>query len=371
MLGIAAAWATVAGCSSMHGDGGGGGGGGADAAMQVTVDASTHHADASTPPGDSGSDVPIVPAFYVATDGSDSAAGTLDAPFATFARAQTAMRASSTIKTTYVRKGSYTLSNIASCTCGLDLEAADAGETFSYYPPDGVNSADLDAGSTSASTGLVVAVYVAGENITIDGLAIHNFAYAGINSNGGANNLVIKNNDIYNGYYASNNSNPGGISITDAGSATISHNVIHDIAMLGSSVIASSAHPNISGLLVTGNVVYNTCTANADCGGIYVQDVTATQTNLRVTDNYVHDGNTFAQPGSERRRRHLRRRLHVEPDGVGQRGHWPQRQQHAHGPRRQQRALPRQPHRSVDVRWPRRGVPDLGRDRLHQRGDDR
>jgi hypothetical protein len=278
----------VSGCSTPHGEGG------------HLADASTPTADAPATPADAkatddgGSNVPIVPAFYVSTSGSDSDAGTVAAPFATLAKAQAAMQASSTIKTTYLRAGSYKLSSISSCTCGLNLGTADAGETWSYYPPDGVDSADLDGGSTSASTGIVVAVYVSGSNITIDGLSIHNFAYAGINSNGGADHLVIENNLIFNGYYASNNSNPGGIALTDSASATISHNVIHDIAMLGSSVVASSTNPNISNLLITGNVVYNTCTANADCGAIYVQDVTATQTNLRITNNYVHDGNTFA-----------------------------------------------------------------------------
>ena len=74
------------------------------------------------------------------------------------------------------------------------------------------------------------------------------------------------------------------------------HNVIHDMAMFGVSV--SNVNGNISNLLVTGNVVYNTCTANADCGALYVQDVTTTATNLQFTNNYIHDGNTFAALGS-------------------------------------------------------------------------
>jgi hypothetical protein len=76
---------------------------------------------------DGGMTVPIVPAFYVATNGNDSNYGSLASPFATLGRAQTAMQGSSSIKTTYVRAGSYQLPTIASCggsSCGLNLVAA-------------------------------------------------------------------------------------------------------------------------------------------------------------------------------------------------------------------------------------------------------
>ncbi len=145
--------------------------------------------------GEGGTTVPIVPAFYVAKNGSDSNDGSLASPFATLGRAQTAMQGSATLKTTYVRAGSYQLPTITSCggtSCGLNLVAADDGETWSYYPPDGVDSADLSGGSTSNGTGLVVAVYVSASHVTFDGLSIHDFQYAGINSQGGADHLVVE-----------------------------------------------------------------------------------------------------------------------------------------------------------------------------------
>lgn len=255
--------------------------------------------DAATSDAADGGTVMIVPAFYVSTTGSDGNAGTLAAPFASLAKAQGAMQASSSIKTTYIRAGSYTLPTIASCggsSCGLNLTGADDGETWSYYPPDGVDSADLSGGSTSSTTGLVVAVSIGANNITIDGLSIHDFEYAGISSGGGVNNLLVQNSLIFNGYYASGSSNPGGISCYGCANTTISHNVIHDMAMFGVSI--SNVNGNISNLLVTGNVVYNTCTQIADCGALYVQDTTATATNIQLTDNYIHDGNTFATLGS-------------------------------------------------------------------------
>ncbi len=264
------------------------------------ADSGLPSADSAAPAVDSGMPPTIVPAFYVSTSGDDTNAGTLMAPFLTLGAAQTAMRASSTIKTTYIRAGSYTLPTLDcgnNTSCGFNLGGPDDGETWSYYPPDGVDSADFTGGSTSSSTGLVIAMSVSAPNVTINGLSIHNFQYAGIGSGGGATNLTVENNVIFNGYTATNSSNPAGISCYSCGNATISHNVIHDMAMFGVSMSTANG-VDISNLLVTGNVVYNTCTANADCGALYVQDVTAAATNIRLTNNYVHDGNTFAGLGS-------------------------------------------------------------------------
>src|SRR5690348_15438 len=95
--------------------------------------------------------VPLAPGFYVATNGNDHNPGTLSQPFATLARAQEAMQGSS-IKTTYIRGGTYKPAPIAgSCMNGkgsgssVQLKrGADEGETWSVYPPDGYNSAILD-----------------------------------------------------------------------------------------------------------------------------------------------------------------------------------------------------------------------------------
>ena len=247
--------------------------------------------DAGAPPLDAGSSPPIVPAFYVATDGNDSNAGTVAAPFATFAKAQAAMQASSSIKTTYIRKGSYSLAQT------LGLGAADDGETWSYYPPDGVDSASLSGGATGSSNGLSTVISVGNTNhLTIDGLTIRDFQYAGIDSGGGTNNLLVENSVLFNGFTQTNSSNPAGISCYGCANTIISHNVIHDIAQFG--VSFSNVNGDISNLLVTGNVFYDTCDANADCGAVYVQDTKAIATNIRLTDNYIHDGNTFAALGS-------------------------------------------------------------------------
>jgi hypothetical protein len=130
-------------------------------------------------------------------------------------------------------------------------------------------------------------------NVTINGLSLHNFQYAGVASLGGAGGLVVENNLIFNGYYSGGPaSNAAGITCYGCANSRISHNVIHDIADFG--VSFGNVNGNISGLLITGNVLYNTCTAVSDCGSIYVQDTSATATNLQIIDNFVRDGNAFA-----------------------------------------------------------------------------
>jgi hypothetical protein len=238
-------------------------------------------------------------AFYVATTGNDSNPGTLAQPFATLPRAQAAMQASST-KTTYIRAGSYAPAAVSSnCggngfNCALDLGSADTGEQWSYYPPDGVNSADFTGGSTAKGNGLFVLIDADNTtNVTINGLSLHNFQFAAVASIGGASGLVVENNLVFNGYYFGGpDNNAAGIMCYGCATSTVSHNVIHDIADFG--ISWSNVNGNISGLLITGNVLYNTCTSSSDCGSIYIQDGSATATNMQITNNFVRDGNTFA-----------------------------------------------------------------------------
>lgn len=269
-------------------------------AITVTVIA-TNGGGSSAPSVSAPTSAVVLLAFYVATTGNDSNAGTVGAPFLTLHKAQLAMQGGST-KATYIRAGTYTMPTVTNCggqgtTCGLDLEgSADNGETWSYYPPDGVDSAILDCGSTSSSTGLYDCIYHSVTTLTINGLTIKKFKYGGVDSSGGSSNVTLTNNIITNGYTPGGSGNPGAITCYGCGTFTITNNVIHDIAAFGISVV--NVNGSISNLNVANNVVYLTCTATSDCGGIYAQDTTATATNLKWTNNFVRDANAFATHGS-------------------------------------------------------------------------
>lgn len=241
----------------------------------------------------------IVPAFYVAVNGNDSNAGTLALPFLTLGKCQTAMRGSG-IKTCYIRAGNYTPTGVACGTnsCGVQMSSSDNGETWSYYPPDGYNNADISGGSTASGNGLWEIFDVSNTtNVTINGLSIHDFDFAGIAAGGGTFSLVIKNNIIFNGFFivAAGPQNAGGFMCYGCANSTFSHNVVHDIASFG--ISNNNVNGDMSNWLVTGNVLYNICTQIQDCGAIYSQDTNATATNIQWTNNYIRDGSTFAGAG--------------------------------------------------------------------------
>jgi hypothetical protein len=243
-----------------------------------------------------GTGVSLANGFYVSPKGSDSGDGSLGSPFLTLTKAQTAMRASGGTKlTTYLRGGVYAPANIASCGCGLNLASADDGETWSYYPPDGVDSAIIDGGSTGAGTGIDTIISVAGStNVTINGLTLRNFDFAGV---GGVNSTKItaKNNIIYNGFQTAQYGAQGITCGQTCTSWSVLNNVMHDITGGGANIVSAQSG-DVSNLIYSGNFVYNTCTSpddGGDCGALYTQDNTAKSTNLSITGNFVRDGNPW------------------------------------------------------------------------------
>jgi Ca-dependent carbohydrate-binding module xylan-binding/Right handed beta helix region len=243
----------------------------------------TSSASAPSSVGTGAGQAPSGPGFYVSPTGSDSNPGTLDAPFATLARAQQAMEGSS-IKTTYVEGGTYNL------TSTITLSAADSGETWQYYPTDGVDSAVLDGGTSVAS-----AFYLSGAtNVTINGLTMQNFTEHTVDVDVGSNGAVIENNNI--GFMTvappvEDASASVGIYVIDATNVTVANNYLHDLACGGIGVLAYYGGQSVNGDVISGNVIVRADLQSSDAGGIGV-DMDATGNSgghVTITNNYISD----------------------------------------------------------------------------------
>ncbi|HEY8089440.1 MAG TPA: right-handed parallel beta-helix repeat-containing protein [Polyangiaceae bacterium] len=285
-------------------------------------DSSSHPSDASSDsPGDASLDspadatIPINPdAFYVSTTGDDANPGTLAKPFLTLGQAQKAMQASAKSKTTYVRAGTYKPgASGGNCVWGnsagssVGLSSADAGETWSFYPPDGYGSAILDGQSTTGNSGGTGgngtgcgfgAAQVS--NVTVVGLQFQNYLYSAF-WGWAVTGLTFEDNVVHHTTAASFSS--GAVYLVASPGAVVQHNYIHDVAYMGIVVSDNSTSGDqMSNSTVAGNVVLDACTYPAapggndqdggDCGAIYFwSQKTTVSTNLHIANNYVRDVN--------------------------------------------------------------------------------
>src|SRR6185312_6701916 len=127
--------------------------------------------------------------YFVSATGSDRADGASPAaPFATLERARSAARRGRS-KVVCLRAGTYIR------TTPLKLTAADDGETWQYYGPDGVNSAVLD-GAGKLAGGIIALDGTS--RVTVNGLKLQRFADYGIVATGGGRNPVGAGNTVEN-----------------------------------------------------------------------------------------------------------------------------------------------------------------------------
>lgn len=263
----------------------------------------------------------LTPAFYVATNGNDSNPGSRAAPFATLGKCQRAMRASNTVKTCYIRAGTYTpaaiAANASNCLNGagtdsVTLTSADNGETWSYYPPDGYNTAIIDGQSTTGSsgtkggngTGCAFGGYGV-SNITIVGLQFRRYLYSAFwVNNRGETGLVFKQNIVHDLTAAAWGA--GAVAVTCSPGVLVRNNYFYNLAYTATELETSkncSGGGGLSNAVVSSNVIINSCTWPAvrgygndqnggDCGAIYFQDVVSpSSTGVSVKNNYVRDVN--------------------------------------------------------------------------------
>jgi hypothetical protein len=225
---------------------------------------------------------PLPCTYFVAATGSDRNDGTsIKTPFATLEKAQSAVRRRSS-KVVCLRAGIYHR------TAPLNLSAADNGETWQYYEPDGVNSAVLDGGDRIDLVSLSGA-----SSLTINGIRMqHVYSHAIFTpSNARADNVVIENGDIgFNQHTAAVGGFNPMIVLDNVTNAKILNNYVHDAASQGISLMAFGAGESIDGSVISGNVVLRTVLQMNDGGAIYVS-----MRNTNVNGGHVTIANNFTK----------------------------------------------------------------------------
>jgi hypothetical protein len=218
--------------------------------------------------------------YFVAATGSDGNDGTsIATPFATLEKAQSGMRRGSA-RVVCLRAGTYHR------PAPLVLTAADNGETWRYYPPDGVNSAVFDGGNSVDLFSISGA-----SNVTIDGLKMQNVFDSAVSTGGAlSNNITIKNCDIG---FNQQTSLAGGfnpmIGLGNVTNAHVLNNYVHDTASQGIALYAFNSGETIDGSVVSGNVVTRAVQRMDDGGAIYLnmRNTNVNGGHVTISNNYV------------------------------------------------------------------------------------
>jgi hypothetical protein len=206
-------------------------------------------------------------AYYVATNGNDTAAGTLTAPWKTISRAASASSGVKAGDTVYVRGGIYK----ESVSFAISGSAGGGPITFQNYPGE---TAIIDGTGIAAQSDPHGLVHIVNRTyITVRGFEIRNYQTS-------SSSLI-----------------PAGIWISGtSGNIQILNNLVHDIKTsseasgqaYGISVYGTANTP-IDTVTIDGNQVYNLKT-----GGSESVNVDGNVTNFVITNNIVHDNDNIA-----------------------------------------------------------------------------
>ncbi len=289
----------------------------------------------TAPASSSSSTPPATPAYYVAVNGSDTTGnGSQADPFATLARAQSAMESGS-VRTTYVEGGTYELTN------NLQLTAADNGMSFiaaSGQQPilDGsahnlINLISLSGAQNITLQGLTfenttpgysngaVSLYEANNNTIvgnlfnnndtgvllagssnniISGNEVNNSVIAGVNAGADgagntSNNNTIESNQFDGTSMQGTGNNSGAVYLTGADNNMITHNAISNTA--GAAIVLANwlMGDNPSNENIGNTISYNSITnANSspeatDSGAISIGNSSGVDTRTLIDHNYV------------------------------------------------------------------------------------
>ena len=211
---------------------------------------------------------PTEPGFYVARNGNDSWSGKLaapnaagtDGPFASLQKAQAAMRADTTIDTTYVRGGDYYLKNV------VWLDSKDSGVTFTGYG----NEKAVIHGSAQASVsfGLGGAKNVTIEGLTFtDGVASGHYVFAD-----NAAGLTFANNTVSGGGY--------GITVQNSANSKVIGN---QFDRTGAEAVFVKAGSNAT--VVCDNLIRHPNAADRGDAGIWVNG----SSDVKITHNQIEN----------------------------------------------------------------------------------
>jgi hypothetical protein len=270
--------------------------------------------------------------YYVAPTGSDSDPGTLAAPFQSIYKAQHAMR-NSAVKVTYVRAGFYkpkssTKADGDGCEYGgqgvIDLQPADSGETYQYYPADGPNTAIFDGGAPAVPVSDQIQgdqvihsqpgiwCFVASNknvtNVTFNGLQIQNFEVGAFWLQNGSSYTLI-NNDIHDMQIAAFGADAIALNCTH--DSLIAHNSIHHVAYMAVQLGGNDCPGGLNNDVIDSNSLIDTCfwaptpggdQDGGDCGAIYGQALRVgivVPGSIKVTNNYIRDVNKISNGGGD------------------------------------------------------------------------
>ncbi len=216
--------------------------------------------------------------FFVSTAGSDTAAGTFSAPFATLRKAISTVAAGDVV---YAMSGVQQTSADA-YNSALTLSKAGTSSlpiTLAAYP-----NAKVTVGNASGATyGLRVKPGTAAGNWVISGLLLRGYV-SGIEITNSSNWRVVG-NDIYcpNGY------GTGACLSAEASSGLkVLGNVVHDAGSSTATDLKFFQGVNV-GTSNSVDVGWNEIARVRGCRGIQFYSDTAKQYGLSVHDNYIHD----------------------------------------------------------------------------------